>query len=134
MKQWTKDGHERVPRATAWQIEQMYAVINHRYLITCRFSFPRADHEELVEVDDALASRMCRCVKSFLVTITGPKKRLKLPTQRSVLNGASVRGSNAGRRLNEAEEQLRMERVQRNLERFKEAERKFKRQKLVAEG
>ncbi|GEK58327.1 hypothetical protein ACFOLK_08870 [Marinococcus halophilus] len=39
-----------------------------------------------------------------------------------------------GRRLNEAEEQLRMERVQRNLERFKEAERKFKRQKLVAEG
>jgi hypothetical protein len=39
-----------------------------------------------------------------------------------------------GRRLNEVEEQLRRERVQRNLERFKEAERNFERQKIVAEG
>ncbi|WP_179124115.1 hypothetical protein [Marinococcus halophilus] len=39
-----------------------------------------------------------------------------------------------GRKLNEAEEQLRRERVQRNLERFKEAERKFERQKLAMEA
>lgn len=39
-----------------------------------------------------------------------------------------------GRRLNEVEEQLRRERVQRNMERFKEAEQNFEKQKLVAEG
>ncbi|WP_022794720.1 hypothetical protein [Marinococcus halotolerans] len=39
-----------------------------------------------------------------------------------------------GRMLNEVEEQLRRERVQRNLERFKEAERNFERQKTVVEG
>lgn len=39
-----------------------------------------------------------------------------------------------GRKLNEMEEELRRERVQRNLERFKEAERDFERQKTVAEG
>lgn len=39
-----------------------------------------------------------------------------------------------GRKLNEAEEELRHKRVQRNMERFKEAERKFEKQKLVVEG
>lgn len=38
-----------------------------------------------------------------------------------------------GRKLNEAEEQLRQERVRRNMERFKEAERTFEKQKLVVE-
>ncbi|MDZ5782134.1 hypothetical protein [Marinococcus luteus] len=36
-----------------------------------------------------------------------------------------------GRKLNEAEEQLRQERVRRNMERFKEAERYFEKEKLV---
>lgn len=39
-----------------------------------------------------------------------------------------------GRKLNEVEEQLRRERVQRNMERFKEAERNFERQKLAVEA
>lgn len=39
-----------------------------------------------------------------------------------------------GRKLNEAEEQLRQERVRRNMERFKEAEWNFEKQKLVVEG
>lgn len=38
-----------------------------------------------------------------------------------------------GRQLNEAEEQLRQERVQRNLQRFQEAERAFQRQAVADE-
>ncbi|SDW12331.1 DNA replication protein DnaC [Marinococcus luteus] len=77
VKQWTKDGYQRIPRATAWQIEQMYAVINHRYLNHLPILVStELIMEELVDVDDALASRIVQMCKSFLVTITGPKNDL----------------------------------------------------------
>lgn len=39
-----------------------------------------------------------------------------------------------GRKINDKEEQLRQERVQRNLKRFREAELYFEKQKLAVKG
>ncbi|MBT2573716.1 ATP-binding protein [Bacillus sp. ISL-51] len=60
------------PRATDWQIEQMYAVINYRYLnhkpillsseLAC---------DELVRIDEALGTRIYEMCSDYLVIIKG---------------------------------------------------------------
>lgn len=66
-----------VPRATDWQIEQTYAVINHRYLnhkpIMISSELPI---DKLVEIDEALATRMYEMSKNYLVLIQGNKFQL----------------------------------------------------------
>lgn len=70
-------GRDRKPRATEWQIEQMYAVINHRYLnhqpimISSELTV-----DELVDVDEALGTRIYEMCQDFCVVIKGDRKIL----------------------------------------------------------
>ncbi|WP_259457985.1 ATP-binding protein [Salipaludibacillus neizhouensis] len=65
------------PRATEWQLEQMYSVINHRYLN----HMPVLISSELIiddmfELDEALASRIYEMCKKFIVVVKGDRKKL----------------------------------------------------------
>lgn len=70
-------GRDRKPRATEWQVEQMYAVINHRYLnhqpimISSELTV-----DELVDVDEALGTRIYEMCQDFCVVIKGDRKIL----------------------------------------------------------
>ncbi len=70
-------GKDKKPRATDWQIEQTYAVINHRYLnhmpVLISSELPI---DQLVEVDEALATRIYEMCKDYLVLIQGDKFQL----------------------------------------------------------
>ncbi|QPC47132.1 ATP-binding protein [Mangrovibacillus cuniculi] len=65
------------PRATDWTIEQMYAVINHRYLnhlpilISSELTIG-----EITSIDEALGSRIYEMCRSYMVLIRGDKKQL----------------------------------------------------------
>lgn len=65
------------PRATEWQIEQMYAVINYRYLnhlpilVSCELTV-----DELIDVDEALGTRIYQMCEDFTVVIKGDRKLL----------------------------------------------------------
>ncbi|WP_083256139.1 ATP-binding protein [Domibacillus iocasae] len=68
---------KRVPRASDWQVEQMYDVLNYRYLnhLPIMVSSELTIHE-LVEVDEALATRISEMSKSFTVVIKGNRMEL----------------------------------------------------------
>ncbi|SDI87694.1 DNA replication protein DnaC [Alteribacillus bidgolensis] len=70
-------GRDKKPRATDWQIEQMYAVINHRYLnhlpVLVSSEMPI---DQLVEIDEALATRIYEMCRDYLVLIQGDKFQL----------------------------------------------------------
>lgn len=65
------------PRATEWQIEQMYAVINYRYLnykpimVSSELTV-----DELADVDEALGTRIYEMCSDFTVVIKGDRKKL----------------------------------------------------------
>jgi DNA replication protein DnaC len=65
------------PRATEWQIEQTYAVINYRYLnhksilVSSELTV-----DELVNVDEALGTRIYQMCQDYTVMIKGDKKVL----------------------------------------------------------
>lgn len=65
------------PRATDWQVEQTYAVINHRYLnhkpvmISTELSV-----DELCDIDEALGTRIFEMAKPFTVLVQGDRKEL----------------------------------------------------------
>ncbi|PPA70503.1 DnaA ATPase domain-containing protein [Jeotgalibacillus proteolyticus] len=67
----------KVPRATEWQIEQMYAVLNYRYLnhkpilVSSELTV-----DELADVDEALGTRIYQMCKDFTVLIQGDRKEL----------------------------------------------------------
>lgn len=70
-------GRDRKPRATEWQIEQMYAVINYRYLnykpimVSSELTV-----DELADVDEALGTRIYEMCSDFTVVIKGDRKIL----------------------------------------------------------
>jgi DNA replication protein DnaC len=70
-------GRDRKPRATEWQIEQMYAVINYRYLnykpimVSSELTV-----DELADVDEALGTRIYEMCSDFTVVIKGDRKKL----------------------------------------------------------
>lgn len=70
-------GRERKPRATEWQIEQMYAVINYRYLnykpimVSSELTV-----DEMADVDEALGTRIYEMCSDFTVVIKGDRKVL----------------------------------------------------------
>ncbi|MGY4689313.1 ATP-binding protein [Salibacterium sp. K-3] len=72
-----KPAAKGVPRATDWQIEQTYAVINHRYLnhkpIMISSELPI---DQMVQIDEALATRIYEMCKQYLVLIQGDKFQL----------------------------------------------------------
>ncbi|MCU9614117.1 ATP-binding protein [Caldibacillus lycopersici] len=65
------------PRATEWQVEQTYAVVNHRYLnhkpimISSELTV-----DELAEIDEALGTRIYEMCSDFTVVIKGDRKQL----------------------------------------------------------
>ncbi|MBT2680028.1 ATP-binding protein [Bacillus sp. ISL-35] len=65
------------PRATEWQVEQTYAVINYRYLnhkpllISSELTV-----DELADVDEALGTRIYQMCKDYTVLIKGDRKLL----------------------------------------------------------
>lgn len=65
------------PRATAWQVDQMYAVINHRYLNHKPVMVSsELDINALCNVDEALGTRIFEMCKDFIVTIQGDRFEL----------------------------------------------------------
>lgn len=65
------------PRATEWQIEQTYAVINYRYLNFLPILISsELIVDELVEIDEALGSRIYQMCQDFTVVIEGDRKQL----------------------------------------------------------
>ncbi len=70
-------GTNRKPRATEWQIEQMYAVINYRYLNHLPILVSsELDVDQLDEVDEALGSRIYEMCQDFTVVIEGNRLEL----------------------------------------------------------
>lgn len=70
-------GKERKARATDWQVEQLYAVINHRYLnhkpimISSELTV-----NELANIDEALGTRIYEMCQDYTVVIKGDRKVL----------------------------------------------------------
>ncbi len=66
-----------VPRATEWTVEQIYAVINYRYLNHMPILISsELTVDELVDVDEALGTRIYQMCKEFTVVIKGDRKQL----------------------------------------------------------
>ncbi|MCY8574328.1 ATP-binding protein [Bacillus haynesii] len=60
------------PRATEWQIEQTYAVVNYRYLNHKPFMLSsELSVEEIVSIDEALGTRLVEMCQDFLVVLNG---------------------------------------------------------------
>ena len=65
------------PRATEWQAEQTYSVVNYRYLnhkpilVSSELTV-----DELIDVDEALGTRIYQMCQDFTVVIKGDKKIL----------------------------------------------------------
>lgn len=65
------------PRATEWQVEQTYAVVNHRYLnhkpimVSSELTV-----DELADIDEALGTRIFEMCSDFTVVIKGDRKLL----------------------------------------------------------
>lgn len=70
-------GKSRWPRATEWQIEKMYALINYRYLNHLPILISsELTVDELEHIDEALGTRIYEMCKHYMVLILGEKKRL----------------------------------------------------------
>lgn len=73
----TNSGRIKKPRATEWQLEQMYAVINYRYLnhkpilVSSELTV-----DEIVDIDEALGTRIYQMCQEFIVLIKGDRKQL----------------------------------------------------------
>jgi len=65
------------PRATEWQVEQTYAVVNHRYLnhkpimVSSELTV-----DELCDIDEALGTRIYEMCSDFTVVVKGDRKVL----------------------------------------------------------
>jgi DNA replication protein DnaC len=70
-------GNQKRPRATEWQIEKMYALINYRYLNHLPVLLSsELTIDEIEAVDEALGSRLYEMCKNYTVIIKGDKKIL----------------------------------------------------------
>ncbi|MDQ4709378.1 ATP-binding protein [Bacillus subtilis] len=65
------------PRATDWQVEQTYSVINYRYLNHKPVLISsELDIEKLVEIDEALGTRIYEMCADYCVIIKGDRMQL----------------------------------------------------------
>ncbi len=65
------------PRATDWQVEQTYAVINHRYLNHKPIMVSsELNVDQLCDVDEALGTRIFEMCRYFTVVVEGDRKKL----------------------------------------------------------
>lgn len=64
-------------RATDWQVEQTYAVVNHRYLNHMPIMVSsELTVDELCDIDEALGTRIYQMCQDFCVVIKGDRKEL----------------------------------------------------------
>lgn len=65
------------PRATEWSVEQMYNVINYRYLNHNPIMISsELNIDQLCDVDEALGTRIFEMCKDYVVEVQGDRKRL----------------------------------------------------------
>ncbi|NPC90994.1 ATP-binding protein [Bacillus sp. WMMC1349] len=65
------------PRATDWQVEQTYSVINYRYLNHKPILISsELDIEQLVQIDEALGTRIYEMCENYIVIIKGDRMKL----------------------------------------------------------
>lgn len=65
------------PRATDWQVEQVYAVINHRYLNYKPIMVSsELDIDQLCDIDEALGTRIYEMCRDYCVVIKGDRREL----------------------------------------------------------
>lgn len=65
------------PRATDWQVEQVYAVVNHRYLNHKPIMISsELDIDKICDIDEALGTRIYEMCRDYCVVIKGDRKEL----------------------------------------------------------
>ncbi|WP_052474197.1 DnaA ATPase domain-containing protein [Jeotgalibacillus alimentarius] len=65
------------PRATEWQVEQLYAVINYRYLNHKPIMISsELDVDQIIDIDEALGTRIYEMCSNYTVVIKGDRKTL----------------------------------------------------------
>ncbi|MCP6683208.1 ATP-binding protein [Bacillus nakamurai] len=65
------------PRATDWQVEQIQSVVNYRYLNHKPLLISsELDTSELLDIDEALGSRIHQMCRNYTVTIKGDRMQL----------------------------------------------------------
>lgn len=75
----TKQGRIKKPRATEWQVEQMYAVINHRYLNNKAIIISsELDYQQILDIDEAIGSRIYEMCADFMVNLQGENLNYRL--------------------------------------------------------
>lgn len=73
----TKEGIVQKPQATEWELKQLFSVINYRYLNHKAIMISsELDIDKMLELDEALATRIAEMCKSYMVVIKGDKKLL----------------------------------------------------------
>lgn len=65
------------PQATEWELKQLFSVINYRYLNHKPIMISsELDIDRMLNLDEALATRIAEMCKSYMVVIKGDKKVL----------------------------------------------------------
>ncbi len=73
----TMEGRIKKPRATEWQIEQIQSVVNYRYLNHKPLLISsELDTGELLDIDEALGSRIHQMCRDYTVIIKGDRMQL----------------------------------------------------------
>lgn len=73
----TKEGIVQKPQATEWELKQLFSVINYRYLNHKPIMISsELDIDKMLDLDEALATRIAEMCRSFMVVIKGDKKVL----------------------------------------------------------
>lgn len=73
----TKEGSFKKPQATEWEIKQLFSVINYRYLNHLPLAVSsELDIDGMLDLDEALATRIAEMCENYMVVIKGDKKSL----------------------------------------------------------
>ncbi|MFT0800342.1 ATP-binding protein [Bacillus swezeyi] len=73
----TNEGRIKKPRATEWQVEQIQSVVNYRYLNHLPLLVSsELTTDELLDIDEALGSRIHQMCRDYTVIIKGDRMKL----------------------------------------------------------
>lgn len=73
----TKEGIVQKPQATEWELKQLFSVINYRYLNHKPIMISsELDIDKMLDLDEALATRIAEMCENYMVVIKGDKKIL----------------------------------------------------------
>lgn len=73
----TKEGPYKKPQATEWELKQLFSVINYRYLNHKPIMVSsELDIDGMIDLDEALTTRIAEMCENFMVVVHGEKKTL----------------------------------------------------------